>query len=57
VESFLDGETVEPLTWEGKAADLRGRLERRDIVKTVAAFANSERGGYLVLGARTVNGA
>jgi hypothetical protein len=52
VATFLEGQSVEPLTWEGKADDARGKLERRDIVKAIAAFANSERGGYLILGAR-----
>jgi hypothetical protein len=55
VESFLTEDAeAEGLTWEAKGADPRGGGDRphRDAVrKHVSAFANSELGGFYILGA------
>jgi hypothetical protein len=40
----------EPLRWEAKA-DGRDRLSASKVRETICAFANSEQGGYLILGA------
>lgn len=49
ITRFLADAGDEPLTWEAKA-DGRGRLSPRAVRQEICAFANSERGGYLILG-------
>jgi hypothetical protein len=53
VEAFLATAGEGALTWECKA----GRARPEQIVRTAAGFANSELGGYLILGADWVGGA
>ncbi len=50
VRRFLDDASDEPLRWEAKA-DGRDRLSASKVRETICAFANSEQGGYLILGA------
>lgn len=47
VRLFLDGAVDEPLLWEAKGT----KLDRNEVRRQVAAFANSHEGGYLILGA------
>jgi hypothetical protein len=54
VQRFLDDAGAEPLTWEAKA-DGDQRLHPASVRKAICAFANSELGGYLILGATRVN--
>jgi hypothetical protein len=52
VESFLDAAGNEGLTWEVKGDAKSGRWPRREQVeKAVGAFANSQLGGVLLIGA------
>jgi hypothetical protein len=51
IDSFLAVEPEETLYWEAKA-DGREPLGSHAIAKAVCGFANSERGGYLILGAK-----
>lgn len=51
VREFLDGAGEEPLTWEAKADDERGRLHPGSIQKAICGLAN-QIGGYLIIGAR-----
>jgi len=53
VEAFLATAGEEALTWECKA----GRARPEQVVRTAAGFANSELGGYLILGVDWVGGA
>jgi hypothetical protein len=53
LEAFLDGAGDEPLTWEAKA-DGDQPLNRGTVRKAICAFANSDLGGYLILGAARV---
>ena len=52
LRTFLANAGSESLRWEAKADNERGALDRRDIAKAICAFANSELGGYLILGAK-----
>jgi hypothetical protein len=56
VETFLADAGDEALTWEAKA-DGDQRLHPGSIRKAVCAFANSDLGGYLILGAKRTDGA
>lgn len=49
LEAFFADADEEPLTWEAKGGGPDG-LRRDQIVKAVCGFANSELGGFLVLG-------
>lgn len=51
VDAFLAQEPEETLLWEAKS-DGRERLGTHVIAKAVCGFANSERGGYLFIGAQ-----
>lgn len=50
LDAFLAAEPEETLYWEAKG-DGRERLAPQALAKAVCGFANSERGGYLMLGA------
>ncbi len=50
IDAFLAGEPEETLYWEAKG-DGRESLGSHAIAKAVCGFANSERGGYLIIGA------
>lgn len=52
VEAFLASAGGEPLTWEAKADDPKDRLRRETVRREICAFANSETGGHLIIGAR-----
>lgn len=51
VRDFLDDAGDEPLTWEAKADDERGRLHARSVQKAVCGLTN-QIGGYLIIGAK-----
>jgi predicted HTH transcriptional regulator len=50
IERFLAQAGAEPLTWEAKA-DGERPLHPSTVRKAICAFANSDLGGYLILGA------
>src|SRR4051794_2238162 len=51
LRGFLDHAGHEPLTWEVKGDEHAGRWVRRDqVLKAVCGFANSDRGGVLIIG-------
>ena len=50
IRRFLADAGDEPLRWEAKA-DGPDRLSAAKVRETICAFANSEQGGYLILGA------
>lgn len=56
VDRLLADSSEETLTWEAKS-DGANQLGPQTIRKAVCGFANSERGGYLILGAELINGA
>jgi hypothetical protein len=51
--AFLDQAEDEPLLWEAKGTE----LNKKELRRQVAAFANSHEGGYLILGADRPKGA
>lgn len=51
IDAFLAAEAEETLYWEAKG-DGRERLGPHALAKAVCGFANSERGGYVILGAK-----
>ena len=50
VRRFLSAAGQEPLTWEAKA-DARNPLHPATVRKAICAFANSDLGGFLIIGA------
>jgi hypothetical protein len=52
VSAFLEQAEDEPLLWEAKGTE----LDRGDVRRQICAFANSHEGGYLILGAKQVEG-
>lgn len=51
LRGFLDQAGDEPLTWELKGDEKNGRWIRRDqVLRAVCGFANSDRGGVLIVG-------
>ena len=50
VRRFLSAAGQEPLTWEAKA-DGKGPLHPATVRKAICAFANSDLGGFLIIGA------
>lgn len=51
LEHFLEAADSEPLLWEAKGT----KLDPHEVRKQCGGFANSERGGYLILGASRKN--
>jgi schlafen family protein len=51
LEAFLLTAGGEPLSWEAKADDAQGQLKTTTVAQAICAFANSERGGFLIVGA------
>lgn len=52
LDQFLDAADPEPLLWEAKGT----KLDPHEVRKQCGGFANSERGGHLILGASRTEG-
>ena len=58
LRAFLDDAGDEPLTWELKGDEKAGRWVRREqVLEAVCGFANSDRGGVLLIGGHKRRGA